>query len=764
MLNWLKIGGLLCWLILFTGLSPAGAQSSLLVSPTGPYSTIQAALADAQTGDQIIVQAGTYAGPLVVDKSVELMGVDRPVIDGGQDGTVVTLAAPNIYFHGFQVQGSGNEPDRNHAGLILTAPNITVEDNQLTDVLFGVFIDQADNAIIRHNEISSKSQYDTGRKGDSIRLWYSQNAVIEGNHIHDARDIVVWYSTNMTLRDNLMERNRYGIHLMYADQAQLIGNKLVNNSVGIYTMYSQDVTIQDNLIRSQRGPSGYGLGFKDADNLTITGNVLVDNGSGIFLDGTPFSPQGFSHFQNNILAFNDVGVILLPAVRSNQFDHNTFWENIEQVAIQGGTASGQNVWQNNYWSDYTGFDGDGDGLGDTPYQAERFFEGLTDQEPRLRLLIYSPAAQAIEFAGRAFPIIRPQPKLTDPTPGLIPTTLPDFALLRPDYSPWLMPLIAGGLLLVGLFLGGIGRHPLQPNPNPQLVMNTSPISIVVQAVSKRYRQTVALDQISLTTTPGQAIALWGENGAGKTTLLKAILGLIEFEGQISVGGYDVQRNGKAARRQIGYVPQEIAFNDWTVQAILTFFAALKDAPAGRIPALLDQLGLNEHATKLVTALSGGLRQRLALAIALLSDPPILLLDEPTANLDAKGRRDYLTLLVGLRQAGKSIIFASHRLEEVELLADQVLLLERGRLEQTLTPAGLRQHLSPNIEMTLWLAEGHRPLALASLQQQGLTAHLNGQGTVVVSVHANRKMFPLDTLSQQGIPVLNFEMEHSWKQD
>lgn len=763
MLHWLKIGGLFAWFLLLNRVSLAGGPS-LLVSPAGPYTTIQAALADAHNGDEIVVRAGTYAGPLVVDKSVTLTGVDRPVIDGGQEGTVVTLAAPNIYFHGFHIQGSGNEPDRDHAGLILTAPNITVEDNLLTDVLFGVFIAQADNAIVRNNEISSKSQYDTGRKGDSIRLWYSQNALIEDNYIHDARDMVVWYSSNMILRHNLVERNRYGIHLMYADQAQLIANEMVNNSVGIYTMYSHEVTIQDNLIHGQRGPSGYGLGFKDADYVTVTGNVLVDNGGGVFLDGTPFNPQGFSHFQDNILAFNDVGVILLPAVRNNQFDHNTFWENIEQVAIQGGTASGQNVWQNNYWSDYTGFDGDGDGLGDTPYQAERFFEGLTDQEPRLRLLIYSPAAQAIEFAGRAFPIIRPQPKLTDQTPSLVPAPLPDFALSRPGYSPWLMPVIAGGLFLLGLFLAVVGRRPAQPRPNPQLVMDTSPVSIVVQAVSKRYQQNVALDQISLTATPGRAIALWGENGAGKTTLLKAILGLIEFEGQILVGGHDVRRNGKAARRQIGYVPQEIAFNDWTVQATLSFFANLKNAPAGRTPVLLAQMGLNDHATKLVTALSGGLRQRLALAIALLSDPPILLLDEPTANLDAKGRRDYLALLVGLRQAGKSIIFASHRLEEVELLADEVLLLERGRLEQKLTPAGLRQHLSPNIEMTLWLAEEYRALALAALQQQGLAAHLNGRGTVVVSLNANRKMFPLATLSEQGIPVLNFEMEQSWKQD
>lgn len=293
---------------------------------------------------------------------------------------------------------------------------------------------------------------------------------------------------------------------------------------------------------------------------------------------------------------------------------------------------------------------------------------------------------------------------------------------------------------------------------------TLPSPIIATDVSKQYGKAHVLRQLSFAAETSEALALWGVNGAGKTTLLKAMLGLIEFQGSIEVEGHNVRRAGKLARRSIGYVPQEAVFYDWSVQATMTFYARLKKAPFSRIPALLTRLGLMEHLNKPVPALSGGLKQRLALAIALLADPPVLLLDEPTANLDTVGRRDYLALLTELRREGKTIIFASHRLEEVEGLASRVLLLEQGVLTAVLTPEALRARLSPEVEMTLWVADGQRQTALNCLQDAGLNAHLNGRGTVVVRVHNGQKMAMLGTLHSSGIPVVDFEMEHYAKRD
>jgi ABC-type multidrug transport system ATPase subunit len=174
--------------------------------------------------------------------------------------------------------------------------------------------------------------------------------------------------------------------------------------------------------------------------------------------------------------------------------------------------------------------------------------------------------------------------------------------------------------------------------------------------------------------------------------------------------------------------------------------------------LLERLGLGEHVSKSVSALSGGLKQRLALALALLADPPLLLLDEPTANLDAQTRREYLALLSALRREGKTIVFASHRFEELEALADRVLLLDAGRLVESSTPEALRASYLSTLEMTLWVPEVRRVEALGHLESVGMNAHLNGRGTVVVQVADARKMQPFQVLGAQGIPVLNFEIE------
>ena len=282
--------------------------------------------------------------------------------------------------------------------------------------------------------------------------------------------------------------------------------------------------------------------------------------------------------------------------------------------------------------------------------------------------------------------------------------------------------------------------------------------IVAHNVSKAYKKLRVLQGVSFEAIPGEALALWGANGAGKTTLLKAILGLIEFQGQILVDGCDVRRQGKIARRSIGYVPQEFVFYDMRVVEAMQFYARLKQVPSARIPQLLEKLELSEHAGKAVSALSGGLRQRLALAIALLADPPVLVLDEPMANLDARARREYLGVMLGLRNEGKTILFASHRFEEVNYLANRLLVLEPGQAAEAIDIDTLRRRYLPELNLVLWIAEERRPAALSCLQSEGFHAHLNGRGTVVVTVTEERKMVPFETLQACQIPVLNFDVE------
>ncbi|MEZ4674602.1 MAG: ABC transporter ATP-binding protein [Caldilineaceae bacterium] len=279
-------------------------------------------------------------------------------------------------------------------------------------------------------------------------------------------------------------------------------------------------------------------------------------------------------------------------------------------------------------------------------------------------------------------------------------------------------------------------------------------------LTKRFGRYTAVDNLSFQVAPEQATALWGPNGAGKTTVIKCLLGLLRYNGTILVNGYDTYRQGRQARRLVGYVPQELAFyEEMSTLDTARFFAQLKQAPCTEAVTLLSQVGLAEHADKPVAALSGGMKQRLALALALLGDPPILVLDEPTSNLDPAGRSQFLQLLAQVKAAGKTILFTSHRLEEIEQIADQVIVMERGAVRLTCPGDKLATALGLRTTVKLHLSTGQLDNALDVLRRAGYAARRNGVG-VLVDVHPGEKAQPIHTLSQAQIAVTDFEVESS----
>lgn len=277
-------------------------------------------------------------------------------------------------------------------------------------------------------------------------------------------------------------------------------------------------------------------------------------------------------------------------------------------------------------------------------------------------------------------------------------------------------------------------------------------------LTKRYGKFIAVDHLTLQVTERSALALWGANGAGKTTVIKCLLGLLHFKGAIRVDGLDVRRQGRAVRQRIGYVPQELAFyKEMTAFEMAAFYARLKGAPSERIDPVLEQVGLSEHLAKPVGALSGGMKQRLALGLALLSDPPVLVMDEPTSNLDAAARSQLLQLLAQVKAAGKTILFTSHRIEEVEALADAVAVMERGRLQFTCDSASLARRVGLRTQVK-FIVPGHEvERALEVLRDEGLAARRNGVG-VIVDVSHGEKARPIHTLSRARIEVIDFEVE------
>ncbi len=738
------------------------------VAPPGDLARLVAA---AHPGATLTVPPGRYSGLLVIEKPLTLLGDGRVTIDAGGVGDAVRITAPDVTLRGFHICNSGDSLDRQNSGISISAPRATIEDNTLENVLLGVMLNSAPNSVIRGNRIRGKN-LDPARRGDGIRLWRSDGTTIESNQVESVRDVVIWYSADVRLTGNTVRDSRYGMHFMYASGGVLEDNRLVENSVGVFLMYSHDVVMRRNTFERNRGPSGYGIGLKDMDCVVAEQNRVVGNRVGMYVDNSPSRADAVQTFRGNIFAFNDVALAFLPSVQRNRFVENEFHENVEQVAILGSGELKNNDFtvagRGNFWSDYSGFDADGDGLGDVPYRAMSLFENLIDREPKLRLFLHSPAQQAIELASRAFPIMRPQAKITDEAPLMRPAAL---AAAATQAGPgWASSSLGVALLAApALLLRRLRRAPEPAGAPPAAVLRsalptpsaaagetdreTAPV-LEIRGLRKCFGRQVAVDGLTLGMSPGEAIALWGTNGAGKTTIIKSILGLHRFAGTIRVGGFDALRRGKAARRLIGYVSQELSFyDDLSALDTVRFFAALKRVPTARAADVLAQVDLLEHARKRVSQLSGGMKQRLALAVALLADPPILLLDEPTSNLDAAARREFFGVLRTLKRAGKTILFTTHRADEVSTLADRVIVLERGRVIQDGPPA------TPASEFRLRipLSDDVRDRAHDLLRGAGFAVSRNCTA-LLVRVPAARNAMPIARLTQAGIAVDSFEIE------
>ena len=283
--------------------------------------------------------------------------------------------------------------------------------------------------------------------------------------------------------------------------------------------------------------------------------------------------------------------------------------------------------------------------------------------------------------------------------------------------------------------------------------------IRVEGLHKRYGAVTAVDDLSFAVEPGETFAMIGPNGAGKTTTLKILLGLTRPDaGLVEIGPERRPPASAPARAALGYVPQRIEFPPGrTVAQVLRFFADLRGLPASAVERVLERVGLTSHAARRASELSGGYTQRLSLAQALLGDPTLLVLDEPTASLDPEATWEFRTLIEQLRREGRTLLLCSHLLSEVERLADRVLILVRGRRAALESLADLRTRQAQATRLVIDLAGPAEPasrvLASTGADWQPVDTHrLSVEG-------ANGHGFAaLESLRNAGVAVRSFEVQ------
>ncbi len=447
------------------GLWPAGADT-----PDTPHTSdtadLQALVDAAEPGEVVEVPPGVYQGPVVIDRSLRLVGREWPVVDGGGTGHVLEITAPDVRVEGLVLRNSGIAFNTEDAGVMVReAPGAQIVGNRLEDVLFGVYVHNSKGVLVEGNTIGSKD-LDIARRGDGIRLYGSGESTVRANRVVDGRDMIVWFSDDVVVEQNEVRNSRYGAHLMYSDRGVVRQNRFESNTVGLWLMFSHDAEIVENVIADSKGSTGMGLGLKDCDTTTIVGNRIVGNEIGLYNDTSPFSPGAEILYRANLWAGNDVAVEFLPSVHNNVFTENAFVGNRQQVASTGSGPLEGNSWsldgRGNHWGDYAGYDSDGDGIGEVPYQAVDLFGDLSDRHPELELFADTPAARAVDLAARTFPVLRPEPRAVDDAPLVAMPAIPAVTSVGGGDSQW--PLLAASTLLMGIAscfvvgIAGLGRR------------------------------------------------------------------------------------------------------------------------------------------------------------------------------------------------------------------------------------------------------------------------------------------------------------------
>ena len=375
----------------------------------------QALVDAAPAGSLLTPPPGRYAGPVVLDKPLTIDGAGQVTIDAGDRGTVFSLQTDDAVLRGLHLTGSGDSHDTDDSCLDVRGHRNLIERLVIDDCLFGIDLKQSDDNVLRGNQVRSKAR-DVGVRGDGLRLWYSHRNLIEANRIFDSRDMVAWYSNDNIYRGNEGRRSRYSIHFMFANNNLIENNRFYDNAVGVYFMYTEGDILRGNLISHATGATGMAIGFKEASNVVVEDNEIIYCAVGIGSDLSPFQPDSKIWVRGNRFAFNGIAVQLTSELGGNVATDNSFEGNLTNVVQAGRGKAGLNEWRGNHWDDYTGFDRDADGRGDTPYELYAYADQIWIEMPAARFFKTAPVLELLDFLERLAPFSSPELTLKDEQP------------------------------------------------------------------------------------------------------------------------------------------------------------------------------------------------------------------------------------------------------------------------------------------------------------------------------------------------------------
>lgn len=366
-----------------------------------PGQSIAAAIKQAAKGDTVLVQRGHYSEHLVISKPLHLKGVNRPTLDGANFGDVIRIQSPDVVIEGFIISNSGADLTAQNAGIYLEpgSDRAIIRDNIINYTLFGIWIEKIKNIQVIANNITGMRDLASAQRGNGVQLYNSSGAQVINNQISFTRDgIYVDISDHALFRGNRLHHLRYGTHYMNSHFNIWEDNETYLNRGGLALM-----EVRNQIVRNNRawGNSDHGIMLRTIQDSVIENNIVAGNGRGFFIYDAEYNI-----LRNNLIIANRVGVHLWAGSIHNEVERNDLIQNREQIKY---VASRDEYWgekTGNYWSNYIGWDRNGDGVGDVPYEANDLVDQLTWKYPVVKLLLNSPAVQTLRLVARQFPLLR----------------------------------------------------------------------------------------------------------------------------------------------------------------------------------------------------------------------------------------------------------------------------------------------------------------------------------------------------------------------
>ncbi len=386
---------------------------TIVVCPTCSIKSIKEGIGVALDYDTLLIKKGTYKEfNIVIDKPLTLKGENYPIVDGEKKGEIIRIISDNVTVDGFFLINVGISYTTDYAALrVVKSENFVIQNLVLEKLFFGIYLEKSNNGKVYHNKIigDAKDEYNSG---NGIQLWYSHNVSVDRNIVQGTRDgIYLEFSDNVTINNNSSTNNlRYGLHFMFSNHDVYTNNTFENNGAGVAVMFSKHIKMLDNTFRKNWGTAAYGILLKEINDGEISGNTFEENTVGINIEGS-----NRITYSNNDFIRNGWAIKILGACYTNSFKNNNFLNNSFDISYN--SKLNDNVFDENYWSNYTGYDLDKNGIGDVPYRPVKLFSYIVNRTPETIVLLRSLFMDIIDFSEKVSPVFTPD-KLLDAHPRM----------------------------------------------------------------------------------------------------------------------------------------------------------------------------------------------------------------------------------------------------------------------------------------------------------------------------------------------------------